>query len=287
MSDGGEDKFVDGPLEPGDLTADELVRMHDDLSPGPSDAGYRARWDDWQQFVRDLDEPDRAERVGRYIEDRFEAPADAGLQSGAAGVAGAGAAHALSGVGGGGAAGAATAQGHVPPVPAHGAATAADAASLQAAGRATPAVEARAETPAEHKNGGRTARRVGAVALAVLVIGGSVVLGKHIADSRKSNTSSSAITLTAQPLSTVQGASCAIRETVRYHVKDASLHLAGQTATIDGIGSVEKTVHAPVRADGTFDVTFNTPPQGSGGACRSTLTLQPRSIGSVSAVVSG
>jgi hypothetical protein len=54
-------------LQPGDLTADELVRLHRDLDPGPNDAGYAGRWRDWQGNMSRLTTPNGVRASGHTV----------------------------------------------------------------------------------------------------------------------------------------------------------------------------------------------------------------------------
>ncbi|HET6873155.1 MAG TPA: hypothetical protein VFH70_00155, partial [Acidimicrobiales bacterium] len=88
-------------LQPGDLPAEDMIRLHAELEGDPGSAAHREAWDRWQAWLEQLSasgdpaQTGRSARIGRYISTTFPEPtrpATGSLLTGGAGVIGAGAA---------------------------------------------------------------------------------------------------------------------------------------------------------------------------------------------------
>jgi hypothetical protein len=89
-------------LEPGDLPAAEMIRLHDELEGDPASSSHREAWQRWHAWLAELaagadaTQRARAERIGAYIAATFEPPerstgpkaAGVALIAGSGGVAG-------------------------------------------------------------------------------------------------------------------------------------------------------------------------------------------------------
>jgi hypothetical protein len=68
-----------GDLLPGDVTAEELVRMHEELAQ-PGSSGYRDAWNRWHAVAMESADPDRGKRITAYLSGTFSPPEDDGLR---------------------------------------------------------------------------------------------------------------------------------------------------------------------------------------------------------------
>lgn len=79
-------------LNPADLPAEELIRLHLELEGDPATSAHREAWDRWNGWLADLrqtgqpDQTSRAARIGSYIDANFEPPSNAPRKAAALGV---------------------------------------------------------------------------------------------------------------------------------------------------------------------------------------------------------
>jgi hypothetical protein len=85
-------------LRPGDLAAEEMIRLHDELGGGPASSSHHEAWQRWHGWIAELLNTDdeaqraRAQRIAAYIDATFEPPERSSTTKvvGIAGIAGAG-----------------------------------------------------------------------------------------------------------------------------------------------------------------------------------------------------
>ena len=290
-------------LEPGDLSAQDLVALHHDLEGDPASGAYRKAWDVWHTRASKLAPPVSA-RVTEYIDATFPAPGDRSRRAAtAAGIAAAGLGAAEIAGGGGGAATAAGGVGAAAVAP--DAAARAAAGQVAAAGGPTPvaaAPDAGARqaagvvdetrwdgTPARPKRRGRWLV-VGAAVLVIAAgaIGAAIVVNNNSSGSSKPTASTSSAVPVVKSLHAISTPITTCLERVRqpYQIVKNAKSYVGKTAVVAAEGSREGSAQAVVQANGTFTVVFTQPLQRvSATKCSGKLTLTVESIGGVTPTV--